>query len=119
MNSFAVTLKLQREQRRVSQSRLAEWADFDHSYISRLETGSRLPTKDAIDRIADAMGSTPENRDILLSSAGYLPNNPTSVFSDHPEIQELWMYLNDENVPLERRKATRSIVRNLLRAIGD
>ena len=39
---FGPVLKRFREARRVSQSKLAERAGFDHSYVSRLESGARL-----------------------------------------------------------------------------
>ena len=51
---FGVTLKRFREARRVSQSKLAERAGFDHSYVSRLESSARTPTRDAVEQLAGA-----------------------------------------------------------------
>src|SRR5687768_8085749 len=53
---------------RLSQSKLAERADFDHSYISRIECGDRLPTRDALERLAEAMGLTPQEEGELLNA---------------------------------------------------
>ena len=52
---FGGLLKAMREARRISQSKLAERADFDHSYVSRLESGARMPTRDAVERLASAL----------------------------------------------------------------
>ena len=43
---FGSLLKTLRERHGVSQSKLAERADFDHSYVSRLESGARMPQAD-------------------------------------------------------------------------
>ena len=48
MVTFAPLLREYRDRRRLSQSRLAEAAGFDHSYVSRLESGTRMPTRDAL-----------------------------------------------------------------------
>ena len=55
-SQFGALLKGFRERRGVSQSKLAERANFDHSYVSRLESGSRMPTRDAVDRLGMALG---------------------------------------------------------------
>jgi transcriptional regulator with XRE-family HTH domain len=84
--TFGCTLKRIREGARfsdrpyVSQSRLAEWAGFDHSYVSRLETGSRMPTRDAVHRLADALQATAGERDEMLMRAGF-------VAPDAPEVE--------------------------------
>ncbi|MFM8595041.1 MAG: helix-turn-helix domain-containing protein [Chloroflexota bacterium] len=52
---FGMQLKSLREARRVSQSKLAERAEFDHSYVSRLESGARMPTRDAVERLSSAL----------------------------------------------------------------
>jgi transcriptional regulator with XRE-family HTH domain len=52
---FGKTLKHYREGRRVSQSKLAERAGLDHSYVSRLESGARTPTRDAVEQLSRAL----------------------------------------------------------------
>ena len=41
---FGRRLQQAREHEGISQSRLAEELDLDHSYISRLESGARMPS---------------------------------------------------------------------------
>ena len=41
---FGRRLQEAREREGISQARLAEQLDLDHSYISRLETGGRMPS---------------------------------------------------------------------------
>src|SRR3954453_23618842 len=69
MTEFGQLLKSLRERRGVSQSKLAERAEFDHSYVSRLEGGARMPTRDAVDRLGDAMDLSEGERDMLLAAA--------------------------------------------------
>jgi transcriptional regulator with XRE-family HTH domain len=68
---FGRRLKKYREDRNVSQSKLAERAGFDHSYISRLESGARMPTDVAVTRLATALKLTQDEHDALLDDAGF------------------------------------------------
>ena len=74
---FGPLLKGFRERRNVSQSKLAERAQLDHSYVSRLESGVRTPTRDAVDRLAAALMVGPEDRDALLRAAGFAGDGGT------------------------------------------
>lgn len=76
---FGRELREQREALRFSQSKLAEHAGFDHSYVSRLESGARTPTRDAVDRLAEALGAGDAAKDRLLAAAGFLPDDATSL----------------------------------------
>lgn len=76
--SFAAVLKRQRERRGISQSKLAELIDCDHTYISRLEMGVRQPSRDIVDRIAAELGSSPFERAALIGSA-FLPADLIAV----------------------------------------
>ena len=69
--TFGAILKQLREPRRISQSKLALAAGFDHSYVSRLESGARKPAREAVEQLADALKVTPAERDQLLVSAGF------------------------------------------------
>jgi len=69
MTMFASTLKSARESAGLSQAKLAREADFDHSYISRLESGVRMPTRDAVERLCRLMPGT--QRAALLTAAGF------------------------------------------------
>jgi transcriptional regulator with XRE-family HTH domain len=110
---FGVQLKALREARRVSQSKLAERADFDHSYVSRLESGARMPTRDAVERLASALLLSQPEEDSLLAAAGFLPRDVTSLLSDEPALGEVLDLLQDDAVPAEYRENMRQVLRLL------
>ncbi|HQY30797.1 MAG TPA: helix-turn-helix transcriptional regulator [Thermomicrobiales bacterium] len=83
---FGNLLKRLRETNGVSQSKLAERASFDHSYVSRLESGARMPTREAVDRLGTAMSLDPAELDSLLASAGFLPKDVSSLLSAEPAL---------------------------------
>lgn len=110
---FGLTLKKFREARRVSQSKLAARAGFDHSYVSRLESGARTPTRDAVEQLAIALDLEPINRDELLASAGFLPGELSSLLSGEPEITEVLGLLQNNHVPEAYRDSMRQVLRLL------
>ena len=107
---FGVLLKGLREARRVSQSKLAERAEFDHSYVSRLESGARMPTREAVERLAEALGLAHQEQDAMLASAGFLPRDVASLLSDEPVLGEVLDLLQDDAVPLEYRDNMRKVL---------
>jgi transcriptional regulator with XRE-family HTH domain len=107
---FGVLLKRVREARRVSQSKLAERAEFDHSYVSRLESGARMPTREAVERLARAMDLAQNEQDALLAAAGFLPRDVASLLSDEPVIGEVLDLLQDDAVPVEYRDNMRKVL---------
>ncbi len=110
---FGVTLKKFREARRVSQSKLAGRAGFDHSYVSRLESGARTPTRDAVEQLAAALDLESVSRDELLASAGFLPGELSSLLSGEPEITEVLGLLQNNHVPEAYRDSMRQVLRLL------
>ncbi len=96
---FSQLLKQYRERGRVSQSRLAEIAGFDHSYVSRLESGNRTPTREAVTKLADALDLLPEHRDNLLAAGGFMPVRVESLLGDEPALMELLHLLQSRDVP--------------------
>jgi transcriptional regulator with XRE-family HTH domain len=112
---FGGLLKGFRERRNVSQSKLAERAAFDHSYVSRLESGARMPTRDAVDRLGMALELTQAELDMLLAAAGFLPRDVTNLLSNEPVIGEVLDLLQDEAVPTEYRESMRQVLRLLAR----
>ena len=111
--AFGVLLKGYREGRGVSQSKLAERADFDHSYVSRLESGARTPTRDAVERLAAALGLRQAEQDTMLAAAGFLPRDVASLLSDEPVIGEVLDLLQNDSVPVEYRDNIRQVLRLL------
>ena len=110
---FGAQLKAMRESRRVSQSKLAERADFDHSYVSRLESGARMPTRDAVERLALALQVSHAEEDGLLAAAGFLPRDVSSLLSEEPVVGEVLGLLQDDAVPAEYRDNMRQVLRLL------
>lgn len=110
---FGALLKSQREKRGVSQSKLAERAEFDHSYVSRLESGARMPTREAVDRLGEALGLEQNQLDSLLAAAGFLPRDVSSLLSNEPVIGEVLDLLQDEAVPSEYRDNMRQVLQLL------
>ena len=110
---FGLALKRFREERRVSQSKLAERAGFDHSYVSRLESGARTPTRDAVEQLAIALGLEQVQQDELLASAGFLPREISSLLSGEPEITEVLGLLQNDAVPGAYRDSMRQVLRLL------
>lgn len=113
MTDFGQLLKSLRERRGVSQSKLAERAEFDHSYVSRLESGARMPTRDAVDRLGNALELTDVELDSLLAAAGFLPRDVANLLSNEPVLSEVLDLLQDEQVPVEYRESMRQMLRLL------
>jgi transcriptional regulator with XRE-family HTH domain len=71
--SFEELLKLYRERRNLSQRQLAEKLRFDPSYISKWQTLLRNPSKENVDRIAEALGlNSYEKQNLQLAREGEL-----------------------------------------------
>lgn len=113
IQGFGPVLKQFREDRRVSQSKLAERAGFDHSYVSRLESGARTPTRDAVQQLGEALGLERVQQDELLASAGFLPREVSSLLSGEPEITEVLGLLQNDDVPQAYRDSMRQVLRLL------
>lgn len=110
---FGLALKGFRENRRVSQSKLAERAGFDHSYVSRLESGARTPTRDAVEQLAIALDLDHVQQDELLAAAGFLPKELSSLLTGEPEITEVLGLLQNDAVPGAYRDSMRQVLRLL------
>ena len=111
---FAEALRACRESARVSQSRLAEAAGFDHSYVSRLESGQRAPTREAVIKLADALGLSAEQRDSLLTAAGFMPQRGESLLADEPVLSEVFQLLQSQEVPDVVRQNVRQMLHLLV-----
>lgn len=79
--TFGDRLTAYRRRADLSQSRLAERADLDTSYISRLATGSRVPSRETVEALATALGLTDAERDDLRQAAGFVPSDPAGLLS--------------------------------------
>ncbi|HEV7745962.1 MAG TPA: helix-turn-helix transcriptional regulator [Pyrinomonadaceae bacterium] len=59
LTAFGLNLRRERENKKLTQEKLAEKAELDPTYISGIERGVRNPSLLSIVRIADALGTTP------------------------------------------------------------
>ena len=96
--AFAKELRYYRERAGKSQADLGRSCGFDHSFISRLESGERKPSRPAVDRIVAALELSPDASSLLLSSAGFLPSTPAE-FIKWPVIKTLTRLLEAEYEP--------------------
>ncbi len=96
-DAFGRALRAHREAARISQSTLAKRSRFDHSYVSRLETGGRRPTRDAVDRFSEALDLGARESRQLMSAAGYLPEG--AIADLHPTAVALHRFLRDPDLP--------------------
>lgn len=116
MNSqFATTLRRLRRDRMISQSQLANRAGFDHSYLSRLESCQREPSRDAVGRFAEAMQLPEFERSLLFTAAGFTPAGDPLRFTSDPELMALAEVLWDESLDMGHRER----IRYCLRSIAD
>lgn len=72
-DSFGMTLKNWRKQRRLSQLDLAANADISTRHLSFLETGRSRPSRDMILHLAECLDVPLRERNGLLVSAGFAP----------------------------------------------
>jgi transcriptional regulator with XRE-family HTH domain len=100
MVDFGYTLKRYRERTGLSQSKLAEKAEFDHSYLCRLESGERQPARSAVDRIVKALGLQEPDTSILMGSAGFMASQ-SPIELRWPVLTELATLLEREAVGIE------------------
>lgn len=110
---FRGLLKRHREARRWSQERLAAEAEMDHSLVSRLESGQRSPTREAIGKLGRGLTLAPEEKDRLLIVAGFFPDQPENAVSDEPAVTRIYRLLHDETMPREKRDNLRQLLNNL------
>lgn len=72
---FNALLKQTRQSAGVSQAELARRIGVDHSLVSRLEKGTRFPSRLTVLRIARALKLGRADRIQLMASAGFLDRN--------------------------------------------
>lgn len=89
MSDFGQTLRQYRLAARLSQPKLAEAAGMDHSYISRLEHGNRMPTHLAVMRLAGALKLSQADREALYIDAGFIPEGYSLPRLKYPQLAQL------------------------------
>ncbi len=112
---FSVALRQCRELKGLSQSRLAAAAGFDHSYVSRLESGTRTPTRDAVVKLGEALALDGIKADALLASAGFMPARIENLLAAEPVVGEMLGILQNGSVPDDVREDLRAAISLLIR----
>ncbi len=111
---FRRLLKQHREARRWSQERLAHEAEMDHSLVSRLESGQRSPTREAVGKLARGLDLPAEQKDQLLIAAGYFPEQVENVLIEEPTVRAIYTFLRDEETPQPVRDNLRQVLSGLV-----
>ncbi len=111
---FRRLLKQHREARRWSQERLAHEAEMDHSLVSRLESGQRSPTREAVGKLARGLELPAEQKDQLLIAAGYFPEQVENVLIEEPTVRAIYTFLRDEETPQPVRDNLRQVLSGLV-----
>lgn len=72
-SQLAELVRTAREAKGLSRKQLADLAGLDPSYLSRIESGERLPSRDLVLALADALGVSDQQMQTWLVAAGYAP----------------------------------------------
>jgi transcriptional regulator with XRE-family HTH domain len=93
--SFGRTLQRIRREKGMTQREVAQKIEMDYSYFSRLENDrfDSKPTRDTIDKIAEALECSEEQRGELLAEAGRIDEDMERVAriaSKRPEVGQLF-----------------------------
>lgn len=103
--SFGKTLQRIRRAKGMTQRDVAGAIEMDYSYFSRLENDrfDSRPTRETVDRIADALKCTEAERGELLAAAGRIDKElerATKIASKKPVVGKLFRAV--VRLPLER-----------------
>ena len=93
-NQFREWLASEMEKRRFSQRALAKKTGISQPVVSRVLSGEKAPSVDFCNRVAQALGESPEK---LLRLAGILPASPASEDDTLQELIELARNLPPED----------------------
>ena len=93
--SFGKTLERIRRQKGMTQRQVAQEIEMDYSYFSRLENDrfDSQPTRETIEKIADALKCSKEQRGELLAEAGRIHQDiekAARIASKRPELGRLF-----------------------------
>lgn len=111
---FGVLLARIRQRRGLSQNQLATSSGYDHSHISRLESGARLPTRVCAMRLADALAVIDEEREALLSATDITDR----AYASDPDLRPLAKLLCASTTLPEHKAWIRSALRQIVDAYG-
>lgn len=96
---FGALLVMWRERRGLSQTKLSFLCESDHSTLSRIETGSRNPSRIMVGDLADALQIRGHERFTFFASAGFFEVSPDA---DQLELIECVMALDADELRVVR-----------------
>lgn len=110
---FGATLKTYRERRGISQAKLATAAGLDHTFVSRLESEQRIPSRDTVTKLCEQLDLGEFDTWNLMASAGFT-NGHTEPPPLEDEIEKLLMLVrgalrDDHSSVADKRTLIRSI----------
>ena len=82
-NSLGARLLEMREAAGLTLRQLAMAIEVDHTYLSHLENGRRIPSDELLERIAAFFR---EDIDVLRLQAGKIPTRLLSAIQRHPQL---------------------------------
>ena len=95
--TFGQYLRTIRKQSGISQRNLAEQAQVDFTYISKIENGHVAPpSKEVLERFACIL-ETDENK--LILAAGKIPHDLKSMMCNNSMLTELVRVLSEQRLP--------------------
>lgn len=114
---FGVTLKRLRTERRLTQGKLAETADVDPSYISKLETGAvaHTPSLATLQRLSQALEADP----IELAQAANKLGGPFGITDDADAMRFFRFTTERARTSEDWRRLTELVDRSFAPAAGE
>lgn len=90
--TFGKVLQKIRRSKGLTQREVAKKIDMDFSYFSRLENDrfDSKPTRETVDKIADALDCSESERDELMSAAGRITEEVERAANKNPEMIKLF-----------------------------
>ena len=94
-SEFGQKLHALRQQNKLSMRALARQIDLSQSYVSKLESGDRKPSRDVVIKLAQAFWPEKNNKaqDELLVLAGFLPEDPqylAQTLDESTQLKQNW-----------------------------
>jgi transcriptional regulator with XRE-family HTH domain len=96
---FGEQLRDWRQRRRMSQLDLAAEADLSTRHLSFVETGRSKPSREMVQRLAEALELPLRSRNSLLIAAGFAPSFPERAFETSPAAREAVQRILDCHMP--------------------
>lgn len=115
--SFGSLLKQLRESRGLSQSKLGRLCGTSHATISRLESGSRVPSRSMVSRLARAMSLDDVELAQLFAAAGFWPT--VAVNDRQLLLATLSRMLEDRTLDEETREQAVQKVSEIVSWLND